>query len=198
MVAAGNVGAGAPISNGLALAAQGRGENRITIVNFGDGATSIGAVHEAMNLAGVWKLPMIFLCQNNQIGEHTPIPGYTASKDFASRAAGYGFKGVRLDANDVPAFYKGMKTIVEAIRRGEGPIFVEAVTQRLGPHAGVGDSHELSAEELKAAKEVWPVPTVRTLLLEAGVCTEQQLAEIDEAARAEGEQALTKALAGKA
>jgi hypothetical protein len=89
------VGAGAPIANGLALAAQNRGEDRVTIVNFGDGATSIGAVHEAMNMAGVWKLPVIFLCQNNLIGEYTPIPEYTASADFASRAAGYGFKGVK-------------------------------------------------------------------------------------------------------
>jgi 2-oxoisovalerate dehydrogenase E1 component len=191
------VGGGAPIATGLALAAQLRGENRITVVNFGDGATSIGAVHEAMNLAGVWKLPVIFLCQNNLIGEYTPIPGYTASKDFASRAAGYGFKGVRLDANDVPAFYQGMKAVVEEIRRGEGPIFVEAVTQRLGPHAGVGDTHELSPEELKAAKAAWPVPVTRARLLAAGVCTEEQLAKIDEAARAEVEQAITKALASK-
>ena len=113
------VGGGAPIANGLALAAQLRAEDRITVVNFGDGATSIGAVHEAMNLAGVWKLPVIFLCQNNLIGEYTPIPDYTACKDFASRAAGYGFKGVRLDSNDVPAFYKGMKTIVEADASGQ-------------------------------------------------------------------------------
>ena len=70
-----------------------RGTQKVTIVNFGDGATSIGAVHEAMNLAGVWKLPVIFLCQNNQMGEYTPIPEYTASKDFAGRAeAGYGFR----------------------------------------------------------------------------------------------------------
>jgi pyruvate/2-oxoglutarate/acetoin dehydrogenase E1 component/TPP-dependent pyruvate/acetoin dehydrogenase alpha subunit len=191
------VGGGAPIANGLALAAQMRGEDRVTVVNFGDGATSIGAVHEAMNLAGVWKLPVIFLCQNNLIGEYTPIPGYTASKDFASRAAGYGFKGVRLDANDVAAFYQGMKTVVEDIRRGKGPVFVEAITQRLGPHAGVGDTHELSKEELKAAKEAWPVPRTRALLLEAGVCTEDQLAKFDEAARTEVEQAITKALASQ-
>jgi 2-oxoisovalerate dehydrogenase E1 component len=190
------VGGGAPIANGLALAAQLRAEGRITVVNFGDGATSIGAVHEAMNMAGVWKLPLIFLCQNNQIGEYTPIPGYTASKDFASRAAGYGFKGVLLDANDVQAFYRGMKTVVEQVRRGEGPIFVEALTQRLGPHAGVGDSHELSPEQLKAAKEAWPVPRVRAQLLEAGVCTEEQLAKMDETARAEVEAAINKALAG--
>jgi 2-oxoisovalerate dehydrogenase E1 component len=191
------VGAGAPIANGLALAAQMRSEDRVTIVNFGDGATSIGAVHEAMNLAGLWKLPIIFLCQNNLIGEYTPIPGYTASKDFASRAAGYGFKGVRLDANDVPAFYQSMKKIIEDIRRGGGPILVEAVTMRLGPHAGVGDTHELSAEQLKAAKEAWPVVRVRAQLLEAGAASEEELAKIDEAARVEVEDAITKGLAAK-
>jgi len=191
------VGAGAPIANGLALAAKMRSEDRITIVNFGDGATSIGAVHEAMNLAGVWKLPVIFLCQNNLIGEYTPIPDYTASKDFASRAAGYGFKGVKLDANDVPAFYQGMKQVVAEVRRGEGPIFVEAVTMRLGPHAGVGDSKEVSAEVLKAAKEAWPVPRIRAQLLESGICTEQQLTQIDEAAREEVEQAMAKAQTSK-
>ena len=192
------VGGGAPIANGLALAIQLRAENRITVVNFGDGATSIGAVHEAMNLAGVWKLPVLFLCQNNQIGEYTKIPDYTASKDFASRAAGYGFKGVRLDAHDVPAFYRGLKTVVEELRAGKGPILVEALTQRLGPHAGVGDSHDLAPEELKAAKEAWPVPRVRALLLEKGICTEQQLADIDEAARSEVDQAITRALACQA
>jgi pyruvate/2-oxoglutarate/acetoin dehydrogenase E1 component/TPP-dependent pyruvate/acetoin dehydrogenase alpha subunit len=191
------VGGGAPIANGLALAAQLRAEDRVTIVNFGDGATSIGAVHEAMNMAGVWKLPVIFLCQNNLIGEYTAIPGYTASKDFASRAAGYGFKGVRLDANDVPAFYTGMKAIVAEVRRGEGPVFVEALTNRLGPHAGVGDTHELSKDDLKAAKDAWPVVTVRALLLSAGISTEAALAAIEEAARDEVEQAITKALASK-
>jgi 2-oxoisovalerate dehydrogenase E1 component len=188
------VGAGAPIANGLAFAAKTRGEDRVTIVNFGDGATSIGAIHEAMNLAGAWKLPTIFLCQNNQIGEHTIIPDYTASKDFASRAAGYGFKGVKLDANDVAGFYKGMKEVIEDVRRGNGPYFVEAVTNRLGPHAGVGDNDEMTPDALKAAKEAWPVPRTRALLLEAGVCTEQQLADIDESARTEVETAITNAM----
>lgn len=189
------VGAGAPIANGLALAAQSRGEDRVTIVNFGDGATSIGAVHEAMNLAGVWKLPVIFLCQNNQIGEYTPIPGYTASKDFASRAAGYGFKGVKLDANDVAGFHAGMKAVIDEVRAGQGPVFVEALTFRLGPHAGVGDSKEVTAEVLKAAKAAWPVPRTRALLLESGVLTEAQLDEIDEAARVEVDTAIEAAMA---
>jgi 2-oxoisovalerate dehydrogenase E1 component len=191
------VGAGTPIANGLALASKMRGTKAVTIVNFGDGATSIGAVHEAMNLAGLWKLPVIFLCQNNQMGEYTRIPDYTASKDFASRAAGYGFKGVKLDGNDPVAFHNGMKSIIEEVRNGNGPVFVEALTVRLSLHAGVGDTNHLSKEELAAAKEAWPVPRTRALLLERGISTEEELAEIDDAARAEVKEAVEFALASE-
>ncbi len=188
------VGAGAPIANGLALASKMRGTRAVTIVNFGDGATSIGAIHEAMNLAGVWKLPVIFLCQNNQMGEYTTIPEYTASKDFASRAEGYGFKGAILDGNDPVAFHNGMKSVIDEVRNGNGPVFVEARTIRLGPHAGVGDTNHLSKEDLAAAKEAWPVPRTRALLLEQGICTEEELADIDSAAKAEVQEAVAAAL----
>ncbi len=188
------VGAGAPIANGLALASKMRGTNAVTIVNFGDGATSIGAVHEAMNLAGVWKLPVIFLCQNNQIGEYTPIPEYTASENFTGRAEALGFRGVKLDGNDPVAFHSGMKSIIEDVRKGKGPVFVQAETLRLGPHAGVGDTHLLSKEELAAAKKAWPVPATRARLLAEGICTEEELAEIDNAAKAEVKEAVEWAL----
>ncbi len=191
------VGAGAPIANGLALAEKMRGTDAVTIVNFGDGATSIGAVHEAMNLAGVWKLPVIFMCQNNQIGEYTPIPEYTASTDFTDRARALGFKGVKLDGNDPVAFHNGMKEIISEVRSGGGPVFVEAITLRLGPHAGVGWSHLLNKEELAAAKEAWPVPATRKLLLEAGICSEEELAEIDAAAKAEVAEAVEFGLASE-
>jgi len=192
------VGAGAPIANGLALATQMRGQDRVTVVNFGDGATSIGAVHEAMNLAGVWKLPVVFLCQNNQIGEYTPVAEYTASRDFASRAAGYGFEGVKLDGNDPIAFYNGMKDVIAKVRRGEGPVFVEALTLRLAPHAGVGDSPQLTKEELKAGKAAWPAPRTRDLLIRSGVCTDAELAEIERDAREEVATAIDFALASPA
>jgi len=185
------------IANGLAFAAQSRGEDRVTIVNFGDGATSIGAVHEAMNLAGAWKLPVIFMCQNNQIAEYTFIPDYTASPDFAGRAAGYGFTGVKLDSRDPISFYNGMKKVIEQIRAGNGPVFVEAITHRHGPHAGVGDSKDITAEALAIAKEEWPVPRTRTLLLDAGICTEAELEEMEAAAAAEVEDAIVRALACK-
>ena len=195
MLATAIVGAGPPIANGLALAAQMRAEDRVTIVNFGDGATSIGAVHEAMNMAGVWKLPVIFLCQNNQIGEYTKIPDYTASKDFAGRAAGYGFKGVKLDGNDPIAFHNAMKEIIAEVRAGGGPVFVEALTLRLGSHSGVAANEYITKEELEAGRANWPVPKTRALLLETGVCTEAELAAIDAAAVAEVSEAAEYALA---
>ncbi len=189
------VGGGAPIANGLALAAKMRGERRVTVVNFGDGATSIGAVHEAMNLAGVWQLPIIFLCQNNQIGEYTKIPDYTASPDFAGRAAGYGFRGVRVDANDPIAFHAVMKDVVESVRAGKGPVFVEAVTLRLGTHAGFAPNELLSKEQLESGRADWPVPKTRALLLAVGISTEDELAAIDAAAAAEVAEAVAFATA---
>ena len=188
------VGSGPPIANGLALAAKLRGEKRVTIVNFGDGATSIGAVHEAMNMAGVWKLPIIFLCQNNQLGEYTKPADYTASDDFAGRAKGYGFKGVKLDGNDPVAFYNGMKDVIEAVRSGEGPIFVEALTLRLGRHAGIGDNPNISKEELEAGKAAAPMVAVRALLISAGIATEDELSAVEAAAKEEVAAAVDAAL----
>ncbi len=189
------VGGGAPIANGLALAAKMRGEGRVTIVNFGDGATSIGAVHEAMNLAGAWNLPIIFLCQNNQIGEYTTIPDYTASPDFAGRAAGYGFKGVKVDANDPAKFHAAMKQVVEDVRAGNGPVFVEAVTLRLGTHAGTTANELLTKEQLAAGRADWPVPKTRALLLNAGILSEEELSAIDAGAASEVEEAIAFATA---
>ncbi|WP_439133750.1 alpha-ketoacid dehydrogenase subunit alpha/beta [Pseudomaricurvus sp.] len=191
------VGAGAPIANGLALAEKLRGTDKVTIVNFGDGATSIGAVHEAMNMAGVWDLPVIFMCQNNLIGEYTAIPDYTASEGFTARAEALGFRGVKLNGNDAVEFHNGMKEIIDSVRSGKGPVFVEAMTNRLGPHAGVGWSHLLKGEELEAAKAEWPVPATRQRLLDEGICTEAELEEMDKAAAQEVAEAIEWAVASE-
>lgn len=194
MVTTAIVGAGAPIANGLAIAAKERGEDRVTIVNFGDGATSIGAMHEAMNLAGAWKLPVIFMCQNNGLGEYTPIPVYTASKTFASRAEALGFRGIVLDGNNPAEFYAGMKEVIESVRAGNGPVFVEAKTFRLGPHAGPGENYNVTKEELAAAKERAPVETTRALLIDAGICSEDDLAALEAAAKQEVDDAIAAAM----
>ena len=195
MVTTAIVGSGAPIANGFAISAKERGEGRVTIVNFGDGATSIGSVHEAMNMAGVWKLPVIFMCQNNQWGEYTPIQGYTASPNFFGRAEALGFKGVQLDGNDPAAFYKGMKEVVDSVRAGGGPVFVEALTYRMGPHAGVGDNYNATKEALTAAKDRTPIDKTRALLIDAGISTEDELAALEAAAKAEVDDAIVRALA---
>lgn len=194
MVTTAIVGAGAPIANGLAISAKERGEDRVTIVNFGDGATSIGAVHEAMNLAGAWKLPVIFLCQNNEWGEYTPIPTYTASPNFYGRAEALGFRGVRLDGNDPAAFHAGMKDVIEYVRAGNGPVFVEAKTFRMGPHAGVGDNYNVTKDYLATKKEQAPVEKTRALLIDAGICSEDELAGIEAAAQKEVEDAIARAM----
>jgi len=194
MVTTAIVGAGAPIANGLAISAKERGEDRVTIVNFGDGTTSIGAMHEAMNLAGVWKLPVIFLCQNNEWGEYTAPHNYTASPNFYGRAEALGFRGVMLDGNDPAAFYNGMKDVIEYVRAGKGPVFVEAKTYRLGKHAGVGDNPQADKDVLAVAKTRAPVENTRALLLDAGICSEDELSAIDAAAKAEVEDALSRAL----
>ncbi|MDG2003387.1 MAG: thiamine pyrophosphate-dependent enzyme [Novosphingobium sp.] len=197
MVTTAIVGGGAPIANGLAISAKERGEDRVTIVNFGDGATSIGAMHEAMNLAGAWKLPVIFLCQNNQIGEYTPIPDYTASKNFAGRADALGFRGVILDGNNPAEFYNGMKEVIESVRAGNGPVFVEANTFRLGPHAGPGENTNVSKEDLDAAKERAPFENTRSLLVDAGICSEDELTAMEAAAGEEVDTAIAKAMESK-
>jgi 2-oxoisovalerate dehydrogenase E1 component len=195
MVTTAIVGAGAPIANGLAISAKERGEDRVTIVNFGDGATSIGAVHEAMNLAGAWNLPVIFMCQNNQWGEYTPIPDYTASPNFYGRAEALGFRGVQLDGNDPAAFHAGMKDVIDYVRAGKGPVFVEALTYRMGPHAGVGDNYNADKAVLAAAKERAPLEKTRALLVEAGICTEEELSALEAATKAEVEDAIERAMA---
>jgi len=195
MVTTAIVGSGPVIANGLAISAKERGEDRVTIVNFGDGATSIGPVHEAMNLAAAWKLPVIFMCQNNQWGEYTPIETYTASPNFYGRAEALGFRGVQLDGNDPVAFYKGMKEVVESVRAGNGPVFVEALTYRLGPHAGVGDNYNAAKEVLKSAKERAPIDKTRSLLLDAGISTEEELAALETAAKDEVADAIARAMA---
>ena len=194
MVTTAIVGAGAPIANGLALAQKLRGTGRVTIVNFGDGATSIGAVHEAMNLAGVWKLPVIFVIQNNLIGEYTPVPEYTATKHFVDRAVGYGIKGLQADGRDVVDMYQKAREAVEHARSGQGAVLLEAVVDRLGPHAGPGGPDHLSKEEHEIALQNWSVPRSRQLVLDSGACSEAEVDALDAAAAAEVEEAIEFAL----
>ena len=130
----GIVGAGPLIANGIALAASRRRTGQVVLVSFGDGATSIGYVHEAMNMAAMWRLPVIFFCQNNFWAEGTAIDRYTRSDPLSDRAEGYGMPGVTVDGTDPHAVYDAVAEAVERARKGDGPTFVEAVAYRLQGH----------------------------------------------------------------
>ena len=169
MVTTGIVGSSMPIANGLALAAQIRGEKRVTVAYFGDGARNIGAFHESLNMAAVWKLPVIFVCQNNGYGEHTRYELATSAAKIADRAVGYQMPGVTVDGNDPLAMYAAAREAVERARAGQGPTLIEAMTFRFHGHV-FGDADDYMQQgEKDAAMARDPVPRFRAWLIEHGM-----------------------------
>lgn len=179
MVTTGVVGSSMPIANGLAWASQLNGDGRVTVATFGDGASNIGAFHEALNMASIWKLPVIFLCQNNRWGEHTAYHKSTSAERIADRARAYGMAGIHVDGNDPFAMYAAAKEAVERARAGEGPTLIEAMTFRFHGHV-FGDPDQYMDKEEKAR---WvandPYPKFRAHLIAEGIATEDQLAAIE-------------------
>lgn len=182
MTTTGIVGSGLPIAVGLGVGAQLDGSDRVVVVTFGDGATSIGAAHEAFNLAALWKLPVLFLCQNNQWGEHTPIAEYAGSTDLRARAEAYGMTAHRVDGFDVFATLTCLQDAIATLRAGAGPVFVEAMTYRLTGHTGTADFSYVPADELAAAMARDPAPTFRAWLTGAGGLTEAEVAAVEQRA----------------
>ena len=190
MVTTGIVGASMPIACGLGLASQLREDGRVTIANFGDGASNIGAFHESLNLASVWNLPVVFLCQNNLFAEHTAMRKGTAIDRIADRAASYSMPGVHVDGNDPIAVYNAAREAVARARGGGGPTLIEAVSFRFNGHV-VGDSGDyIPKEQYAAAKQKDPYPIFRTYLVENGHADEAALDAIDAAVQAEIEEAV--------
>jgi TPP-dependent pyruvate/acetoin dehydrogenase alpha subunit len=178
MVTTGIVGSGLPIANGLALASQLENDGRVTVCSFGDGAANIGAFHEALNMAQIWKLPVVFLCQNNLYGEHTPMAMSTGCARIADRGAAYGMAAVRVDGNDASAMFRVATQAVTRARRGEGPTLIEAMTFRFNGHLLGDDSHYIPRAEMEAAKVRDPLPRLRKLLFDLGI-PERQLHEME-------------------
>jgi len=128
-----------PHAVGLAYAAQYRGDDAVVMAYFGDGATSEGDFHEAMNFAGVWHVPVIFVCQNNQWAISVPLKKQTHSRTIAQKALAYGLPGIQVDGNDVLAVYAAAREAVDRARAGDGPTLIECVTYRLGVHTTADD-----------------------------------------------------------
>ena len=136
-----------PHAVGLAYAAQYRGDEAVVMAFFGDGATSEGDFHEAMNFAGVWGLPIVFVCQNNQWAISVPLKKQTHSRTIAQKALAYGLPGLQVDGNDVLAVYSACREAVERAREGDGPTLIECVTYRLGVHTTADDPTKYRSEE---------------------------------------------------
>src|SRR5881628_51155 len=136
-----------PHAVGLAYAAQYRGDDVVVMAYFGDGATSEGDFHEALNFAGVWHVPVVFVCQNNQWAISVPLKKQTHSKTIAQKALAYGLPGIQVDGNDVLAVYAVAREAVDRARAGEGPTLIECVTYRLCVHTTADDPTKYRAEE---------------------------------------------------
>lgn len=194
MVTTGIVGSGLPIANGLALAAQHRSEDRVTVVCFGDGATSIGAFHEALNLASLWSLPVVFVCQNNGYAEMTSYAKGQPVESVAARAPGYGLPGATVDGNDPVAMLEALSTAAERARSGAGPTLIEASTYRFWGHYFGDAMTYMPPEEREAAMTADPVSSFRARLIADGHATEEQLTAVETAAEAAIDDAVAFAL----
>jgi acetoin:2,6-dichlorophenolindophenol oxidoreductase subunit alpha len=187
------VGSHLPIAAGAAWAAQERGTGQVVVCFFGDGTTNIGAFHEALNLAAVWTLPVVFVCENNLYMEYTPIGSVTAvGNPAADRAGAYGLDAIVLDGNDPDDMYDVARTTVDKARGGGGPSLVEAKTYRQGGHSRADPGKYRPDEEVREWLGRDPIPMFRARLLEAGVDA-GVLDEIDATAQAAVDQATEEA-----
>jgi pyruvate dehydrogenase E1 component alpha subunit len=160
---------------GTAYAAKIKKDNIVCLTSFGDGATSQGEFHTAMNFAGVFKVPLVFFCENNQYAISMPVRRQTASENIAVKAEAYGFEGVLVDGNDVLAVYKATKAAVDKARSGGGSTLIEAVTYRLGGHSSSDDPTKYrTPEELELWKTRDPIKRFRAYLTTKGLLTQQE------------------------
>ncbi|MEE9276962.1 MAG: thiamine pyrophosphate-dependent dehydrogenase E1 component subunit alpha [Dehalococcoidia bacterium] len=168
----GIVGAGAPIALGAAFASKYRNDGRVTVCFFGDGASNEGTFHEAANMTALYKLPLVFVCENNLYGEFTRQADHQPIKDVADRASGYNMPGLSIDGMDVIAVYEAASAAIDRARRGEGPTLLECKTYRFYDHVG-RDFGVLKRDEDEVA--YWrsrdPLPYFREQLLDQGVLT---------------------------
>jgi pyruvate dehydrogenase E1 component alpha subunit len=173
------------IALGAGWTSQYKGTQQVSVCFFGDGTTNIGAFHEALNLAAVWKLPVVFVCENNLYMEYTAIADMIPVKrPAADRAASYGLEPIVVDGNDADACYLVAQTAYERARAGEGPSLIEALTYRHGGHSRADPATYRPKEEVEAWLARDPVPAYRERLLREGVA-EATLDAIEDAARAE-------------
>ncbi|MED4964969.1 thiamine pyrophosphate-dependent dehydrogenase E1 component subunit alpha [Heyndrickxia coagulans] len=168
-----------PHAAGIALAGKMEKKDFVTFVTFGEGSSNQGDFHEGVNFAAVHKLPVIFMCENNQYAISVPIEKQLGNPRVSDRAIGYGMPGVTVDGNDPLAVYEVVKEAADRARRGEGPTLIETLVYRFTPHSSDDDDRYRAQEEVKTAKEKDPVVLFSRYLKEAGLLDEEKEKEID-------------------
>ncbi|MHA2297174.1 MAG: pyruvate dehydrogenase (acetyl-transferring) E1 component subunit alpha [Candidatus Hodarchaeales archaeon] len=164
---------------GAGYAAKYLKDGGVTLVFFGDGATSSNDFHTGMNFGGVFKTPTIFFCQNNQWAISVPLSQQTASESIAIKAKAYGFPGIRVDGNDILAVYQAVSEAAERSRRGEGPTLIEAVTYRIGPHTSSDDpTRYRPKKEVQKWQELDPINRFKLYLIKKNLLTENEVEQI--------------------
>ena len=184
------VGAHLPIAAGLALGDKYAGRDGVTICMFGEGATNIGFFHEALNLSKVWKLPVLWVCENNRYGMGTAVARASAVSEIQQKAEGYGMPHERVDGMDVMAVYAAAKEAIEEVRAGNRPYLLEIMTYRFRGHSMGDPERYRKQEEVKKWEEQDPIGMFRTYLTANQKASEQALDEIDERAEAEVQKAV--------
>jgi pyruvate dehydrogenase E1 component alpha subunit len=191
----GIVAGGIPIATGAALAQKMRGTDSVVVSFFGDGATNEGAFHEALNLASVWNLPVVFVCENNKYGMSFSTAKSMRVERISERAASYAIPGVSVDGNDVDAVYEAAKAAVDRARSGGGPTLIECVTYRHKGHSKSDKNLYRTKEEIEFWKTKDPVGVFETKLIEKGLLTKEQVDQITENVRNEIRNAIQEASA---
>ena len=164
------VGSGITIAAGVAMAMKQKGGKQVCACFFGDGASNTGSFHEGMNLAAIWKLPVVYICENNQYGEAMPVREFVSAYPISKRAVAYGLEGITIDGNDLEIVVEAAEKSVAKARSGQGPIFIEAVTYRLRGHYGGDPEHTYrTKEEVQSWRKKCPITRFRGRLIAAGV-----------------------------
>ena len=173
------IGAGIPVAAGAALTAQVRGTDDAAIGVFGDGASNIGAFHEGLNLAAIWKLPVVFICENNQYGEYSRVDLTTPIEDLADRAASYGIPGIVVDGQDPDRTVEAVGAALTVARSGGGPTLLEMKTYRYAGHSRADKAEYRPEGEFERWYERDPINTFRARLESEGLLAEGEAVEID-------------------
>jgi len=191
----GIVGAGIPIATGAGLSIKIRGTDQVAVAFFGDGATSEGTFNESLNMAAVWRLPVLYICENNMYGMFTPSSTVLSVQEISKKAVAYGIPGITVDGMDATAVYEAVNEAIKRARKGLGPTLIECKTYRYYGHSGIEVFEAVTRpyrtkEEIEEWKARDPIKSLRMKLIKEAILKEEAIHEIEERVRAEIEDAL--------